>query len=318
MKQNYIIGGGLSGLIFQFYHPEFTIITPDIGGLFKSAYLAIIHDTSETRKFLTDLGYENIEKLHRKSYIGYYTQGWIRDQLSPQLNLLIIQKKMTPWDSALNKEFKPESLDMSTSRTVNYFNTLDVQPHEVIEKLKSKAGEILEGSVIAISDYAIRVKYSDNAIGAFSYDSLISTIPAPIFWRIYGNENKKFPCTPITNVIVDSCPELFHDKYDVVYYDDSVPWSRITHLHDSYAIEFTGNLTDAQIATVLSGVKIKTVVRVPYGRISSVADNVPPNDRITFMGRFSQWKYGIVMEHTVKQALEFQIKPKVDGPELLE
>src|SRR3990167_7985279 len=118
MTKKYIIGGGISGLVFQFYHPEYTIITPDIGGLFKSAHIAIIHDTSETRHFLKNLGYENIEKLAKKSYIGYYNKGWISDVLSPILNLLIIQKKMSEWNKSIDVDFKPETLELSTSKTV--------------------------------------------------------------------------------------------------------------------------------------------------------------------------------------------------------
>ena len=311
MKNNYVVGGGVSGLIFAFYHPSYTIITPNIGGLFASAYIAIIHDTSETRRFLTDLGYQEVDKLHRKSYIGYYVDGWIRDYVSPSLNKLIIQKKMTLWNEPVNKDFAPESMDMSTSKTVNYFKTMDVQPAEVIEKLKNTCKNIIEGTVIKIDDGYITYMDLSGSEHTLQYDSVVSTVPAPIFWKLYG-EDRKFPSTFITNVITDEKPEKFHEYYDVVYYDDSVPWSRITHLHDSYAIELTGNLTDQEIATILPGVRIKTVVRVPYGRISSVPDNTPPNDKITFMGRFSQWKFGVVMEHTIKQSLEF--KSVVDRP----
>ena len=305
MKKKYIIGGGISGLVFQFYHPEYVIITPDVGGLFRNAYLAIIHDTSETRRFLTDLGYENVDKLAKKSYIGYYHGGWIKEILSPELNLLVIQKKMAEWNKPIDLEFRPDTFDMSTSKSVNYFKTLNVDPGEVVEKLKAKSGDILEGKVTHIDDETITYQDLDGTEHILQYDSIISTVAAPIFWKLYGKE-KEFSFTPITNIISDYRPNLFNDKFDSVYYDDSVPYSRITHLTKEYAIEVTGNMSDEEIKQHFPNILVKSIVRVPYGRISKSLDNSPPNRNITFLGRFAKWEYGITLEHVIKDVLEFK------------
>lgn len=305
MSGKYIIGGGISGLVFQFYHPEYTIITPDIGGLFKSAYIAIIHDTAETRHFLKDLGYENVDRLAKKSYIGYYNKGWITDVLTPSLNLLVIQKKMTEWNKSVDLDFRPETFDMSTSKTVNYFKTMNIEPAQVIEKLKERAGNIIEGKVIRLNDKVLEYDEIGGGSHEVEYDSIVSTVAAPIFWKMYGQE-RVFPFTPITNVITDHRPKLYNDRYGSVYYDDSVPYSRITHLIDKYAYEFTGVLTNDDFNRLVGSVGDEKLFTVQFGRISSVPENEPPNSRITFLGRFAQWKYGIVLEHVVKRTLEFK------------
>lgn len=312
MTGKYIIGGGISGLVFQYYHPEYKIITPDIGGLFSSAYIAIIHDTPETRHFLTDLGYENVDQLSRKSYIGYYHRGWIRETLSPELNLLIIQKKMTEWNRPLNLEFRPDSLDLSTTKSVNYFKTINVDPKGVVERLSSLLDrkDVIQGKVILLDDEFITYQAKDDSVHTLRYESLVSTVPAPVFWKLYHGssvgetETRHFPSTPITNILTDNRPSLFHDKFDSVYYDDSVPYSRITHLQDKYCYEFTGVITQQDFNRLVGNVGEVQLLSVQFGRISNVPENEPPNQKIMFLGRFAQWKYGLTLEHILKRTLE--------------
>jgi len=58
MTNKYIIGGGIAGLIFNFYNPEYKIISPELGGKIKSKAMQniiYIHATAETKKLLEDL-----------------------------------------------------------------------------------------------------------------------------------------------------------------------------------------------------------------------------------------------------------------------
>lgn len=310
MTNKYIIGGGISGLVFQYYHPEYTIITPDIGGLFASAYIAIIHDTSETRHFLKDLGYQNVDKLAKKSYIGYYSEGWIQDNPTAEMKLLSIQRKMSKWNEPVNRDFVPSSFDFSTSTTVNYFKTMNVEPKEVVQALKDKMNpNTIMGKVVKITDTHISIE-ADGQVFDKPYDSLVSTVAAPIFWKLYG-QPREFPFTPITNVITNKRPDLYHDRYDSVYYDDSVPFSRITHLQEKYAMEFTGVMSKDEFKVLYPDVEVVDHLLVQFGRISNVPNNEPPNAKITFLGRFAQWKYGIVLEHVVKSTLEYKEKNNV-------
>lgn len=308
MSRSFIIGGGISGLVFKYYHPEFTVITPETGGLFASAHIAIIHDTLETRRFLKDLGYKGIDNFAKKSYIGYYSNGWIQDNPTPEMKLLTIQKKMSLWNQPVNKNFRPESFDISTSTSVNYFKTFNIEPRDVINSLKNSIdmSKVIQGKVVHIDDDNLTVEASDGTQETLEYDSLVSTIGAPIFWKLYG-QPKEFPSTPVTNIITSERPRLFNDYYDSVYYDDSVPYSRITHLTDKYAYEVTGVMTKEDFIRLVDDVEDMQLFTIPFGRISSVSDNEPPNKKITFLGRFAQWKYSLVLEHTVKRALEYNI-----------
>ena len=306
-SKKFILGGGISGLVIQFYNPEYTIITPDLGGMFANSYLVWIHDTSETRKLLTDLGYTNVDKLHKKSYMGYYYKGWISEQLSPEVNLSLIQKKMSNWNEPVDKTFIPKSYDMSTrkAKTVNYMNVLDVDPSEIIKKINERPGKIIHGKVTKITETSITYIDGDKE-SEVEYENIISTIAAPFFWKAWGTE-RNFKCEPITNIITKVKPKWFHDKFEMVYYTDEVPFTRISHLQGMYAIEFTGEITKEQFEKLYPEYPVEKVVLIKQGRIFQ-EENKPPNEKIVFAGRFGKWEFGITTEHVVRQAIEYSRK----------
>jgi len=305
---NFILGGGISGLVFQFYNPEYTIITPEIGGMFANSYLVWLHDTSETRKLLTDLGYKNVDKLHKKSYMGYYDRGWIHEELSTEINLKLIQKKMSKWNEPVDTSFIPESYDMSTRKvkTVNYMNVLDVDPSEIIKKLDERKGTLINGMVTKITDSHLQYKkdWKDSTFIEVPYEKIVSTIAAPFFWKAYGQE-RNFRSEPITNVITKVKPEWFNDKFEMVYYTDDVSFSRISHLQDMYAFEFTGEITKEQFEKLYPDYPVEKVVVIKQGRIFQ-EENESPNENITFTGRFGKWQFGITSEHVIKHSIDYK------------
>lgn len=312
MKHNtkkFILGGGISGLVFQYYNPEYTIITPDIGGMYANSYVVWLHDTAETRRLLTDLGYSDVENLHKRSYMGYYNNGWISDELSKELNLALIQKKMSNWNESVDRTFVPESYDMSTrsAKSVNYMNVLDVNPAEIIKKLDEKHGKIINGIVTKITSNSITVVAGDIE-SEYGYDEIISTIAAPFFWKAYGQE-RTFKAEPITNIITKVKPEWFNSKYEMVYYSGELPFTRISHLQDMYAIEFTGVITKEQFEELFPEYPVEKVVVIKQGRIFK-EENEPPAENITFAGRFGKWQFGVTTEHVVKQAIDYSLSKK--------
>ena len=295
----YIIGGGLSGLIFKYFHPEFTIITPETGGMAKNSYMVWIHDTPETRELFGKL---SLPIIATKSYIGYFVDGWISESLYPEVNLDIIQKKMSKWNDPIDRTFSPPSLTMSIAADqVNYMNTLDVDMENLINALAHHNIDPICGKVASISPTELTL--ADGQV--LPYTELISTLPAPIFWKSFG-QPKKFEATPITNFITSVRPKYFHDKFSMVYFGSTldVPYSRISHLHSKYAYEVTGEMTK-EVFNAMTGIEQVDTFTTPFGRLKPNGENVPPLSNITFLGRFAQWKYGITSEHTIKTSIEY-------------
>ena len=301
-RKNLILGGGISGLIWKFYHPEYEIITPEVGGVFAKTMMVWLHDTLETRKLLTDLGWKDPEKYSRKAYIGYHYKGWITETLTKEMSRSMIQKKMTDWSKPVDQTFTPDSFDFSTTtdKTVNYLNHLDVDLSEVVNKLSTTT---ITGFVSKITDKSIEYQTTPGKLISTEYDNLISTIAAPIFWKIYGQE-KAFNYLPITNVIVKRRPECFNDKFAMVYYDENFTFCRISHIKNVYALEFTGELNLPEAERLCGQYDIQDIIPVKFGRIfEKKEENKPPQNNIQFLGRFAEWKYGITSEHVLSKTL---------------
>src|SRR5690606_15464917 len=117
-------------------------------------------------------------------------------------------------------------------------------------------------------------------------------------------QKKEFKSLPTTNVETDIKPEFFDDRFEMMYYGEGTPFSRVSKLNGVYIIEFTGTITQDQFEKLYPGIPVKSCFTVPNGRIFKGEPNLPPQENIIFSGRFAQWEYGITSEHIVKQALD--------------
>jgi hypothetical protein len=301
MKGKYVIGGGISGLIFSFYNPEYTIISPDIGGqLMHGVYnLAVVHHTPETEKLLIDLNLEVKPGIER---IGYYYDGKVHDICPPDKNEMIIKKKMRDWNiSSSDDDFVIK--DRTLSVPENYISILDTDFYIVIKRLSEKCN--------VINDYIIEIT-EDEIIGQngkYEYLDLVSTIPASVFWRIYkGHESvKKIPVlksSPVTFVVTNIKPDWYNDEYGLIYISEGFYFSRITKRSiGEYTYEFTGIMPE-DVFKSLYNIPIKKYFINKFGRIHTSLENVPPQKNIKFLGRFSEWIHHSKIQNVIKSSLE--------------
>lgn len=303
--RNFIIGSGISGLIWKYFNPEFQIISPDVGaGMYTRTFMVWMHKTAETQYLMDQL---KIPTVPKRSYIGYFYNGWISDFQTPAINHGIIQRKMTQWNEEVKGTFVPTSQDLSLTNIgqTNYMNTLDVNLVDVVNRVSLDSNPE-NGFVTKITDKTITVKkdFKSDEEMVYEYDNLVSTMAAPLFWKAYGQE-KEFKSIPITNIIVDKPPTEFDSLYEIVYYDKTFPFSRISHLQGKYSIEFTGIITREEFEKLYPKLRVLDYFVVKYGRIWE-CENTPPHSNITFSGRFAQWQHKVVTESVIKQALDYK------------
>jgi len=303
-----VIGGGISGLIWKWFNPDFHIISPDLGGFYAKTHLVWLHDTSYTRKLLEEL---KLTVKPKKSYIGYCYNDWISDYQNDWLNEEIIKRKMTPWNQPIDENFKPRSRDLSLSVVGenNFMNTLDVDLEEVVKRLGEYA-DIEQGYVTQIESDTVEIKkdWKDTDSDVRHFDVLVSTMSAPLFWKAYGiDPGIEFKSSPITSVIVGKKPEMFDNSYEMIYYTRKYPFSRISHLKGKWALEFTGEITKEEFQTLYPNLTVLEHFVVKHGRIWENEKHKPPQDNIIFSGRFSQWKYKVVTETVLAQVINYQI-----------
>lgn len=318
MNNNYIIGNSISAKIWGLYNPDYEIIGPVQQKTFVDPYarssMIWLHDCVESRQLLLDLGWENPEKLIKKSKIGYFDDGVIRDKLTPQLKQTLVSKKMTPWDKPIESHRDKHdsarlSLTSSTEMT-NFMNVLDVDHGEILKRLDQKV-KVRHGFVGVITDNRLGITdtppHQDSGYVYEKYNYLISTIPAPMFWRAWDNHHggvpSKFESLPITFVNTKQKPKEFDGDYEMVYYDQTTPFTRISHLRDMYSIEFTGEINQERFEQICPDLKVEDIWTLPQGRVRSQF-TLPPKG-ITFSGRFSQWQHTVTTETVIRDAIRY-------------
>ena len=302
MNDKYIIGGGLSGLIFAFYNKDYRIISPDIGGKLKTDYLnstILLHDTPETRSLLHDLNLSVKPKVH---IIKYLYQGNLLDNLPTQLRKQMVTKKLTKWKE-LNK-VKPiiEIKDNTLSTNDIYIPILKLSTDTLIKKLTNEA-QIIIDKVVRITDKEI---ITENE--RFSYVELISTVAAPIFWKLYGQE-QNLKSIPVTFVLSDSDPlskinTNSNTHWDLIYcLDKNIPFTRINkYKNNQYLYEFSGDFKKEQFRDICPGINVIKSSTDPYGIVITDHNNIPP-PKVRFLGRFATWDHTYKIQDVITESI---------------
>ncbi|RJR29240.1 hypothetical protein C4564_02780 [Candidatus Microgenomates bacterium] len=294
----FIIGGGISGLIYGFYNRDFQIISPDIGGKLKNSYLTstiLLHDTPETKRLLQDL---NIDPEPKAQVMRYFYQDKLQENIPANLKELMVAKKLTPWEdlNKLNFDFKITDTTLSTDDV--YIPIFKIPLDKVIKAL-AKEVKIVKDKVVRITENEIITEK-----GRYRYTDLISTIPAPVFWKIYGRE-RNLKSLPETFVLAKSNPvEKTSLYWDLVYFlDKKVPYTRVNrYSNDSYLYEFTGELNKTQIKKLLPKAEILNVYTDRYGIVITDLNNIPPPN-VRFVGRFATWNHTCKVQDVIKDSI---------------
>lgn len=297
-ENKYIIGGGISGLIFAFYNPEYTIISPDIGGQMTHGMHAMtwIHDTEETRKLLTDL---DMSYSFTKTLMGYYYDGQVHDDCNDFANSKIIKKKMSDWTNVTD-DFQIKDKTLSVPET--FINTLSTDFDELLKRLSKKV-KVVNDYVTGIDSKKI---YGQN--GEYYYKSLVSTMPARLFWKAWTMDGNAFlekspdlKSTPITFIVSELKYPWYDDKYEMIYIAEDYYFTRVSSRKNEYVYEFTGIMPEDVFKKLYSENVSKYYIN-KFGRIHT-SENKPPQDNIIFLGRFAEWHHSSKIQHVIKKSL---------------
>lgn len=292
-NHKYVLGGGISGLLFAFYNPDYVIISPDVGGKLSNNSISatiLIHDSPETRRLLADLGLPLKLKTH---IIKYYIDGSLRDVITTKERKKIISKKMKT-----NQVKGFLGKDKTLSYNDNYIPILDIDYQLLISKLQKR--------VKIINDKAIRITPEEIICekSRYPYNQLISTVPAPVFWKLY-KEERNLTSMPVTFVVSKTNPlPTVNTNWDLVYFgDQKLPYSRVNLMKDGlYLYEFTGKIEKDEIKRKLPDLNISKYFCDTNGIVKSDLNNIPP-PKVRFLGRFATWDHRIKIQEVIRQSL---------------
>jgi len=269
-KMNYILGGGVSGLIAG-YLTGYPVIEKSIT---KIPPLFFLWKTEETEDFVRRL---NFDVKTRRIKIGYYYKG---DFVSPNEELRKIYSNKIGRDSSMS-EMKTE------------LKTIDIDINDFLSRLKENV-KFISDEIIAIKGKKLIGK--DNT---YNYNKLVSTIPLPKLLSLLNMSSKNLIYSPIfffKTKIYDE--KILNSDYDYFYViDENIYIYRITKQPDStYICEslYPSFMTNWR-TTLLS------IRRAEFGKILEGSPPDLSSKNIILLGRFAEWNSKIRTHDVIKK-----------------
>lgn len=255
----------------------------------------MLHDTPETKRLLEDL---QLDPEPKAQVIRYFYQGKVQENIPANLREVMISKKLTPWKELdkLNIDFKVTDMTLSTNDI--FIPIFKISLDKVIRAL-AKEVKILKDKVIRITDEELITERS-----RYKYTKLISTIPAPIFWKLYGSD-KYLKYLSETFVLSKTNPVPENDIYwDLMYFiDKKISYTRVNkYTNDTYLYEFTGDITKKEIVKMIPNFEVLNTYTDPFGIVITDLNNIPPPN-VRFIGRFATWNHTYKTQDVIKDAL---------------
>ena len=293
----YILGGGITGLIFAFYNKDYKIITSEVGGQMGSSFNLgprYLHDTEDSRHLLEELDIPVIKNTIRVGYLS--DSGWI-DEPDENFRQNYFKKSrgvnnLDGYDSSVLNSSKSE------------FKILMVNFPNMIEKLKNEIGDrIIIGNVEVVDPITQIITISNGAMKVRHYDKIISTIPLKIFNRVYLTSSN-IPELDSYNMSYIQIPKnKLYDVKDFDYVYDSrmmvIP-HRYTKEKETIILDVFGDFPEARIREMFDEV-IDYKVLYNSQIISKIID-FSEFENIKFVGRYGSWNRKWKTEMVIKEA----------------
>ena len=292
-----ILGGGVAGLIWLYYHPEYKLISKDVGGQFKSAFALgpkFLHLDENTKKLMTDLGLSNIPI--KKVKIGFHYNGKVHSENTEENRQRYFNKT--------RESNEPYRSSMSANKTS--FEAYDIGPEELTNLLFDN---VKKNNIIRQNAKKIDIENQEIEIETekIKYNNLLSTIPANIFLRLSGENDLAEKFKYFSTFFVLFGEEDFKYFYpvdftgfDYVYFsEDKFPFHRATKTSQGIVAEY--KVSPEQNEPILLGVPIRrNDMLLKVGQL--VENDVNLNFKnVRFFGRYATWKHSIKINELLKE-----------------
>lgn len=293
----YIVGGGIAGLIWAFYNPEYKIITPEIGGQMKTKFELgprYLHKTQESKRLLQDLEMP-IKTITIK--VGYYFNGMLTGKPMPLFRELYYKKSRNRRDL---KGFDASTMTGNKKRFLAY----EVDFNHLIANLYAAIGSerFIKGKVISINTDKRQIVIANNhkagrKTGKKPYHKIVWTAPLKFFHLIMHSQEEAdaIELQDMTYTLLSRSPINFGNFYNYVYVvDERFDFHRITKTKQGYVVDMCGTKPyvskNAVVHMTLKNAQLCN--NIPAPRIT----------RIKFVGRYATNNHHIKTEDIIKQA----------------
>ncbi len=297
--KQYILGGGISGLIWGFYNKDFFIISPEIGGQLSSSFQLgprfLIADEF-SKKLLIDLNLK-LEKEIIK--VGYFKNN-----------------KFCIKDDDFKKEYYKKSRGMkycidktAMNAGKEKFESFKVNFLELIDALKKQVMQNIITNKVARINQRYRYIYMKGTGTSFPYKKIISTIPLDKFIDCLSHPKKNCELKSKDATYVLLKKTFFDTKdFDFIYVLGK-KFHRITKTQKGLVIDWLGEHHVEECKEEFKEYYIDSFVLKDAQIISKKC--FPKMQETIFSGRYGAWDRTYKINKVIKEATEYAKKNKI-------
>lgn len=301
MNNNYILGGGVAGLISAFYKKDYTIITDKIGGWQNLNKFQLgprlLEVNYNTTSFMRKIGFGNIDI--KQINIGYmYENDFITTFADDNFKIKYANK---------TRELEIGQIHNSIlSSGKNKLLVFDIDYDLILKRLEELVSDrIIIKKIFSIDTDNNYIEFlHKELIEKIKYDNLINTLPITLFQRLsklVDLEEHDFTAFHTTFFKCDYNDYLRKIKnelnLDYFYSIASTHWHRC-NLFKHYVVFEVKGKTDI----LMDNYSVLDKVTIPFAQMKfSYEDINTTKNNIQHIGRFAQWNHKIKMEELIKR-----------------
>ena len=305
--KNYILGGGINGIIAAHFMRDYTVISPDIGGQMSVSWAGprLLHTHSNNEKLLNSVSYGSFAAKTYK-IVYYYcekTKGNLWHDTIDAENKLTYWLKSRCLDSDSDSELVPAASSMSDGN--NTLQAFDIDWARLISLLaESMSSRWIKAKVTNI-DTENKVIHVENG-NKIKYDQILSTIPAPLLFKLTNQKTSqlfeakpkvfmKVPNSSQFSRILPTIPE----GCDYAYIVKTPPaYHRLTKFENCVIVEFTGEEFIEIVEALATRHSFEQFVQ-PNAQIIPTKEKIEHPKDITPLGRYAEWNHGLKIQDVV-------------------
>lgn len=300
----YILGGGITGLIWAYYNKDYTVITEKIGGQMSSEFTLgprYLHKTDNAESLLKELKIPYSDSIATVGYID--DSGWI-DKPDLDFRQKYFLKSRGRGKNGSLEGFDPTVMNGNKSS----FPILVIDFGELIAKLDDKVGNrLISGRVSSIDLDNMKLEINrGNYRDVLRYDHLVSTIPLNVFARIIDQEylnSDEYESYTMTYCLAVPSDLTDTKDFDFVYDARSdVDWHRMTKDNRGVVLDFFGHREDLDLKGSVGNL-YKDHKTLWNCQIVSKSDE-PDISGIKFVGRYGTWNRSWKTEKVIDEAIQ--------------
>lgn len=285
LRNNYILGGGVAGLIAAFYNPGYMIIDANPLGQLNQQFIPgprIFKDDAETQTFLKKL---NIEFYSQKIKVGYTRNG--HDMISLSEDFKTQYSVFTRKTAFVEKSFLSSGeseFNILTDGTDSFYVTVF---HKLYEIVKNR---IINSKIISINLKEKSLTLDDGS-KTLLYNKCISTLNINIFTKLANLDFCTFrtDCKHFVCCSYDNEQDIKLSKEYSYIYSTTGYYSRKTYFKEYIVYEIL--LPLERINDMEGNTVIATAYNIPVQIQKSV--DIRNIGGVELVGRFAQWNHSV-------------------------